>query len=73
MVEGRLRKYYEEVCLLEQVFVIDGERKVQKVLEETGKELGAEIKVTGFLRYMLGEGIEKQSSDFAAEVAAQLA
>ena len=73
MVEGRLRKYYEEVCLLEQVFVIDGERKVQAVLADAGKEQGAEIKVTGFVRYLLGEGIERGSTDFAAEVAAQLA
>ena len=73
MVEGRLRKYYEEVCLLEQVFVIDGERKVQAVLADAGKEHGAEIKVTGFVRYLLGEGIERDTTDFAAEVAAQLA
>ena len=73
MVEGRLRKYYEEVCLLEQVFVIDGERKVQAVLADAGKEQGAEITVTGFVRYLLGEGIERDTTDFAAEVAAQLA
>ncbi len=73
MVEGRLRKYYEEVCLLEQVFVIDGERKVQAVLEEAAKEHGSPIKVTGFERYALGEGIERDTTDFAAEVAAQLA
>ena len=72
MVEGRLRKFYEEVCLLEQVFVIDGERKVKDVVEATAKELGAPIKVAGFERFQLGEGIERDTTDFAAEVAAQL-
>jgi elongation factor Ts len=71
MVEGRLRKYYEEVVLLEQVYVIDGENKVRKVVETVAKEIGAPIKVVGFTRYVLGEGIEKEQSDFAAEVAAQ--
>ena len=70
MVEGRLRKYYEEVCLLEQTYVIDGESKVRAVVEKVAKELGAPIKVAGFVRYALGEGIEKAESDFAAEVAA---
>jgi len=70
MVEGRLRKFYEEVCLLEQVFVIDGESKVSKVLEAAAKDVGAPVKITGFARFQLGEGIEKEESDFAAEVAA---
>ncbi|MCW2249179.1 elongation factor Ts [Azospirillum fermentarium] len=70
MVEGRLRKYYEEVCLLEQIYVIDGETKVRAVVEKAAKELGAPVKLTGFVRYALGEGIEKAQSDFAAEVAA---
>ncbi len=72
MVEGRLRKYYEEVVLLEQIFVIDGESRVSKIVEATAKEAGAPIRVTGFARFALGEGIEKEQSDFAAEVAAQL-
>ena len=72
MVEGRMRKFYEEVCMLEQVFVVDGERKVKDVIEATGKELGAAIKLVGFERFQLGEGIEREESDFAAEVAAQL-
>ena len=72
MVEGRLRKYYEEVVLLEQVWVIDGETKVGKVLEAAGKDLGAPVTVTGFVRFTLGEGIDKAESDFAAEVAATL-
>jgi elongation factor Ts len=64
MVEGRIRKYYEEVVLLEQVFVIDGESRVKEVVKKAGATL------SGFVRYQLGEGIEKQQSDFAAEVAA---
>jgi elongation factor Ts len=70
MVEGRLRKYYEEVVLLEQTFVIDGESKVRKVVEAAAKELGTAVAVKGFVRFTLGEGIEKDEGDFAAEVAA---
>lgn len=70
MVEGRLRKFYEEVCLLDQTFVIDGESKVGKVLEAAGKDAGSAITVKGFVRFALGEGIEKRDEDFAAEVAA---
>jgi elongation factor Ts len=70
MVEGRLRKFYEEVCFLSQTFVIDGETKVSDAVEAAGKDAGALIKVTGFVRFALGEGIEKEESDFAAEVAA---
>ena len=66
MVEGRLRKFYEEVCLLEQLFVIDGETKVRKVLEDAAKELGVPVAVCGFTRIALGEGIEKKAEDFAA-------
>ena len=72
MVEGRIRKYYEEVCLLEQIFVMDQENKVSKVVENLAKELGAPVALTGFARFALGEGIEKEETDFAAEVAAQL-
>ena len=72
MVEGRIRKYYEEVVLLEQVFVIDGETKISKVVENAAKTLGVPVKLVGFGRYALGEGIEKEQVDFAAEVAAQL-
>jgi len=71
MVEGRLRKYYQDVVLTEQTWVIDGESKVAAVLEQAGKDLGTPVKVTGFVRYALGEGIEREKSDFAAEVAAQ--
>ncbi len=72
MVEGRLRKYYEDVCLLEQTYVIDGEAKVAMVLERAAKDLGGEVKVTAMARFLLGEGIERAAGDFAAEVAAQL-
>ncbi|MTJ84099.1 MAG: elongation factor Ts [Telmatospirillum sp.] len=72
MVEGRIRKYYEEVVLLEQVFVIDGETKISKVVENAAKTIGAPVTLTGFVRFALGEGIEKEQKDFAAEVAAQL-
>jgi len=70
MVDGRLRKYYEEVCLMDQTFVIDGESKVSKAIEAAAGDAGAPIKITGFARFQLGEGIEKEESDFAAEVAA---
>ncbi len=64
MVEGRIRKYYEEVVLLEQVWVHDGESRVRAVVKKAG------AKLTGFVRFQLGEGIEKPKDDFAAEVAA---
>lgn len=70
MVEGRLRKFYEEVVLLEQVYVIDPEKKVGKVIEAAAKEIGAPVEVVAIARYQLGEGIEKRQDDFAAEVAA---
>ncbi|HLT79315.1 MAG TPA: translation elongation factor Ts [Ferrovibrio sp.] len=69
MVEGRIRKFYQEVVLLEQTFVIDGETPVGKAVEKAAKDAGAPIEVTGFVRYQLGEGIEKKADDFAAEVA----
>ncbi len=72
MVAGRVRKFYEEVVLLEQVFVIDGETRVAKVVENAAKAAGAPIAVAGFVRFALGEGIAKETKDFAAEVAAQL-
>lgn len=72
MVEGRLRKFYEESVLLEQVFVIDGKTRVKDVIASASKELGAAVELSGFVRFALGEGIEKSEADFAAEVAAQL-
>lgn len=70
IIEGRLRKFYEQVCLLDQTFVIDGETKVAQVLEAAGKELGSPVAVKEFARFALGEGVEKPDEDFAAEVAA---
>jgi elongation factor Ts len=72
MVEGRLRKFYEDVVLMEQVFVVDGESRVSAVVANAAKDIGAPVKVAGFKRFALGEGIEKKEEDFAAEVAAQL-
>ena len=73
MVEGRLRKFYEEVVLISQTFVIDGETKIEKAVEAAGKDAGAPVKLAGFVRYELGEGLEKREEDFAAEVAAATA
>lgn len=72
MVEGRIRKYYEEVVLLEQTYVIDGQSKIKDVVDAASKELGQPVKLAGFVRFALGEGVEKQETDFAAEVQAQL-
>jgi elongation factor Ts len=69
MVEGRIRKFYEEVVLLEQVFVMDGETKISKLVEKSAGDAGAPVKLTGYARIQLGEGIEKEAEDFAAEVA----
>jgi elongation factor Ts len=70
MLDGRLRKYYEEICLLEQIYVMDSESKIRKVVENAAQDVGAPVQLTGFVRYQLGEGIEKEEADFAAEVAA---
>jgi len=71
MVEGRLRKeFFQQVVLMQQVYVLDGKSSVEQAVEAAAKEVGAPIKVTGFVRYALGEGIEKKEDDFAAEVAA---
>ncbi len=70
MVEGRLRKFYEEFVLLDQIFVVDQETRIAKVVENAANSAGAPIAITGFVRFALGEGIERNRSDFAAEVAA---
>jgi len=70
MVEGRINKFYEEIVLLEQAFVINPDMKVSAVVEAAAKEAGAPIKLVAFERFALGEGIEKKDDDFAAEVAA---
>jgi elongation factor Ts len=69
MVEGRVRKFYEEAVLLEQAFVIDPDQRVKQAVQAAAKELGAPIEVKAFVRLALGEGIEKGSDDFAGEVA----
>lgn len=69
MVEGRIRKFYEEVVLPEQVFVLDGKATVTQAMEAASKDVGGPISLTGFVRFTLGEGIEKKEDDFAAEVA----
>ena len=73
MVEGRIRKFYEEVILLKQAFVMDPGQTIEQVVEATAKDVGAPIKVQGFVRLALGEGVEKKQEDFAAEVAAAAA
>jgi len=73
MVEGRLRKFYEDSVLVDQVFVIDGENRVGKIVETAAKSAGTPITIAGFVRFSLGEGIDKPTTDLAAEVAAQLA
>ncbi|MFC3207750.1 translation elongation factor Ts [Aquamicrobium soli] len=70
MVEGRLRKFYEEVVLLKQSFVLNPDVTVEQALKEAEKEIGAPAKIAAYLRFALGEGIEKEETDFAAEVAA---
>ncbi|TLP49022.1 MULTISPECIES: translation elongation factor Ts [Cohaesibacter] len=70
MVEGRMRKFFEEVVLLKQTFVIDGENTVEQAIKNAEGDVGAPIKLIGFVRFALGEGIEKKEEDFAAEVAA---
>jgi len=70
IVESGLKTFYKEVCLLEQAYVHDPAKSVAQALKEAEGTVGGPIKITGFVRYALGEGIEKQESDFAAEVAA---
>ena len=72
MVEGRIKKYYKEVCLLDQLWVKDNDKTIAKFLAEKSKEVGSPISITRFVRYERGEGIEVEKVDFAAEVAAQM-
>ena len=72
MVDGRMQKFFKESVLLNQMFVMDPDRSVAQVIEDEAKSLGTEIKMTGFVRMELGEGIDKKVEDFAAEVAATL-
>ncbi len=70
MVEGRMKKYFAEVVLLSQIFVIDGESRVEDVIKAAGDDIGAPVVLKSFVRLELGEGVEKKQEDFAAEVAA---
>ena len=70
IVESGLKTYYKEVCLLEQAFIHDSGKSVAQAVKEAEGKVGGPVKIAGFVRYALGEGIEKQESDFAAEVAA---
>ena len=70
MLEGRLRKFYEESVLLKQAFVMNPDQTVEAAAAEAGKAAGAPVKVKGFVRFGVGEGVEKKADDFAAEVAA---
>lgn len=72
IVDGKIGKYFKENCLLDQAFVKDGDMNVAKYVASVAKELGADIKVTGFIRYAKGEGLEKREDDFAAEVAGMM-
>lgn len=72
IVEGKIGKYYKENCLLDQAFVKDGDISVSKYVANVAKELGADIKVTGFVRFAKGEGIEKKADDFASEIASMV-
>ncbi len=72
MVEGRMKKFYQQVVLLEQTSVIDGETRIADVVAKASNDLGSDVALTEFVRFNLGEGIEREEADFAAEVAAQL-
>ncbi len=68
MVDGRIEKYYKEVCLIEQPFVKDPDKTISQIITESIAKIGENISIRRFVRYQLGEGIEKKSNDFAAEV-----
>ena len=72
MVEGRIRKFYEEVVLEEQAFIMDPDKKIKDIVADAAKECGTGIKLTDFVFFKLGDGLQKKEEDFAAEVAAQL-
>ena len=73
MVDGRIQKYYKEVCLIEQPFVKDGDKSIAQLTAEVAKEIGANINIVSFERFERGEGIEKRKDNFAEEIAAQMA
>ena len=69
MLDGRMKKYLKEICLMDQIFVMDGETSIADVVKNAEGEVGAPVELTGYVRFQLGEGIEKEVEDFAAEVA----
>ena len=69
MVEGRIRKFFEEVVLTKQAFVMNPDQTIEQLVAETAKALGSPVTLKGFSRLALGEGVEKKTEDFAAEVA----
>jgi elongation factor Ts len=70
IIDGQINKFYADICLLEQQFVKDTDKTIQQYAAETGKALGTAVTITRFTKFVLGEGLEKKESDFAAEVAA---
>ena len=72
IVDGKIGKFYKENCLLDQAFVKDGDMSVAKYVASVAKDLGADIKVTRFIRYAKGEGLEKREDNFAEEVAGMM-
>lgn len=72
MVEGRLEKFYEEICLLDQDFIKDSDKKIRDILNDLIAKIGENIKIRRFVRFEVGEGLEKKEEDFAAEVAKQI-
>ena len=72
MIIGRINKFYKEVCLLDQEYIKDGDLSVTKYIQQTAKELGGSIKVLDYARFEKGEGLEKKTDDFAAEVASMI-
>ena len=72
MVEGRLEKFYEEICLLDQNFIKDPDKKIQDILNDLIAKIGENIKIRRFVRFEVGEGLEKREEDFAEEVAKQI-
>ena len=71
MVEGRIQKYYKEVCLMDQPFIKDDSKTIRDVINEAIQKIGEKITIRRFVRYEMGEGLQKRNDDFAAEVAAQ--
>lgn len=72
MVQGRLEKFYEEICLLDQDFIKDSDKKIRDILNDLIAKIGENIKIRRFVRYEVGEGLEKREEDFAEEVAKQI-